>query len=160
MLIHQGDVLEDGTTLEDNNVAENSSIVIILSKTMAPSGETSTPAPKISVTSPPAAVTRALPPAVTEPASVPSATPITHHLHGFIDAYTCGKYGERRKSDCNQNLYVLFNLHLLWICGSQIDDEEYVVIGHVKKVMTQNQIKKFKETCFGPWLDLEYVGKD
>jgi len=32
MLIHQGKVLKDGTTLEENKVAENSFIVIMLSK--------------------------------------------------------------------------------------------------------------------------------
>jgi len=32
MLIHQGKVLKDGTTLEENKVAENSFIVIMLTK--------------------------------------------------------------------------------------------------------------------------------
>lgn len=32
MLIHQGKVLKDATTLEENQVAENSFIVIMLSK--------------------------------------------------------------------------------------------------------------------------------
>ena len=32
MLIHQGKVLKDGTTLEENKVAENSFIVVMLSK--------------------------------------------------------------------------------------------------------------------------------
>lgn len=32
MLIHQGKVLKDGTTLEENKVAEDSFIVIMLSK--------------------------------------------------------------------------------------------------------------------------------
>lgn len=32
MLIHQGKVLKDGTTLEENSVAENSFLVIMLSK--------------------------------------------------------------------------------------------------------------------------------
>ncbi|KAI3791379.1 hypothetical protein L2E82_05147 [Cichorium intybus] len=44
MLIHQGKVLKDPTTLEENKVAENSFIVILLSKTKAPSGEASTAA--------------------------------------------------------------------------------------------------------------------
>lgn len=34
MLIHQGKVLKDETTLEENQVAENSFIVIMLSKVM------------------------------------------------------------------------------------------------------------------------------
>ena len=32
MLIHQGKVLKDGTTLEENKVAENSFVVIMLTK--------------------------------------------------------------------------------------------------------------------------------
>lgn len=34
MLIHQGKILSDGSTLEENNVVENSFIVIMLSKVM------------------------------------------------------------------------------------------------------------------------------
>ncbi|XP_071692060.1 ubiquitin receptor RAD23d-like [Rutidosis leptorrhynchoides] len=83
MLIHQGKVLKDGTTLEENKVAENSFIVIMLSKTKAPAGETSSTAtapkaPQTSVTPPAPAATQAPPPAVTQPASVPSATPATN----------------------------------------------------------------------------------
>ncbi|KAE9611787.1 hypothetical protein Lal_00011676 [Lupinus albus] len=39
MLIHQGKVLKDATTLEENKVAENSFIVIMLSKSRSTSGE-------------------------------------------------------------------------------------------------------------------------
>ncbi|KAM6589145.1 hypothetical protein CsatA_011750 [Cannabis sativa] len=42
MLIHQGKVLKDGTTLEENKVAENSFVVIMLTKTKSSSGEGST----------------------------------------------------------------------------------------------------------------------
>ncbi|XP_061375125.1 ubiquitin receptor RAD23d-like [Gastrolobium bilobum] len=42
MLIHQGKVLKDGTTLEENEINENSFIVIMLSKTKSSSGEGST----------------------------------------------------------------------------------------------------------------------
>ncbi|XP_019462363.1 PREDICTED: ubiquitin receptor RAD23d-like isoform X4 [Lupinus angustifolius] len=42
MLIHQGKVLKDGTTLEENKVAENTFIVIMLSKTTSSTGEGST----------------------------------------------------------------------------------------------------------------------
>lgn len=41
MLIHQGKVLKDSTTLEENKVAENSFIVIMLTKNKSPSGGTS-----------------------------------------------------------------------------------------------------------------------
>lgn len=34
MLIHQGKVLKDGTTLEENKVAENSFVVIMLTKVL------------------------------------------------------------------------------------------------------------------------------
>ncbi|KAI3811918.1 hypothetical protein L1987_16614 [Smallanthus sonchifolius] len=80
MLIHQGKVLKDATTLEENKVAESSFIVIMLSKSKVPSGQTSTAAtapkaPQTSATPPAPAVTQSPPPAVTQPASVPSATP-------------------------------------------------------------------------------------
>ncbi|XP_024993557.1 ubiquitin receptor RAD23d-like [Cynara cardunculus var. scolymus] len=83
MLIHQGKVLKDTTTLEENKVAESSFIVIMLSKTKAPSGEASTAAtaPKAPQTSaapvaPPA--TQAPSPAVvTQPPSVPPAIPVS-----------------------------------------------------------------------------------
>ncbi|PWA44714.1 hypothetical protein CTI12_AA524280 [Artemisia annua] len=81
MLIHQGKVLKDTTTLEENKVADSSFIVIMLSKSKAaPSGEASTTAPKAPQTSaaapaPAPAATQAPAPAVTQPVSVPSATP-------------------------------------------------------------------------------------
>ncbi|KAJ8564722.1 hypothetical protein K7X08_001182 [Anisodus acutangulus] len=39
MLIHQGKVLKDGTTLEENKVAENNFIVVMLTKSRSSSGE-------------------------------------------------------------------------------------------------------------------------
>ncbi|MCD7462149.1 Ubiquitin receptor RAD23c, partial [Datura stramonium] len=39
MLIHQGKVLKDGTTLEENKVAENNFIVVMLTKSKSSSGE-------------------------------------------------------------------------------------------------------------------------
>ncbi|KAI3825211.1 hypothetical protein L1987_06689 [Smallanthus sonchifolius] len=75
MLIHQGKVLKDATTLEENKVSENSFIVIMLSKSKVPSGQTSITetASKTSAGSPAPAVAQAPPPAVTQPAVVPSA---------------------------------------------------------------------------------------
>ncbi|KAI3729509.1 hypothetical protein L6452_18169 [Arctium lappa] len=80
MLIHQGKVLKDTTTLEENKVAENSFIVIMLSKTKAPSGEASTAAtapkaPQTSAAPVAPAATQAPPAVVTQPPSVPPATP-------------------------------------------------------------------------------------
>nr|XP_009791275.1 PREDICTED: ubiquitin receptor RAD23c-like isoform X2 [Nicotiana sylvestris] len=69
MLIHQGKVLKDGTTLEENKVAENNFIVIMLTKVP----QSSTPAPS----STPASTTAQVPvasPAPT-PAPAPSAVP-------------------------------------------------------------------------------------
>ncbi|KAL5581955.1 hypothetical protein UlMin_014397 [Ulmus minor] len=66
MLIHQGKVLKDTTTLEENNVAENSFIVIMLTKSkVPPSGPSSTSS---------AATTQAQPASVSPPAS---STPTT-----------------------------------------------------------------------------------
>ncbi|XP_075089459.1 ubiquitin receptor RAD23d-like [Nicotiana tabacum] len=87
MLIHQGKVLKDGTTLEENKVAENNFIVIMLTKSKSSPGEgsatsaaptakvpqSSTPAPS----STPASTTAQVPvasPAPT-PAPAPSAVP-------------------------------------------------------------------------------------
>nr|GEX08659.1 ubiquitin receptor RAD23d-like [Tanacetum cinerariifolium]GEZ07757.1 ubiquitin receptor RAD23d-like [Tanacetum cinerariifolium] len=83
MLIHQGKVLKDGTTLEENKVAENSFIVIMLSKSKSSAGEASTAAaapkaPQTSTTPPaptPVAAPTPPPATVTPPASVPLSTP-------------------------------------------------------------------------------------
>nr|CAA72741.1 RAD23, isoform I [Daucus carota] len=82
MLIYQGKVLKDGTTLLENNVAENSFIVIMLSKSKSPSGEGSTTstaaAPKAPQTSAPPSVPApavSQPPASTLPVPAPSPAP-------------------------------------------------------------------------------------
>ncbi|XP_022945311.1 ubiquitin receptor RAD23d-like isoform X1 [Cucurbita moschata] len=66
MLIHQGKVLKDGTTLDENKVAENSFIVIMLTKNKSSSGGTSS-------TTQAAPVSKA--PQNTAPA--PAATPVS-----------------------------------------------------------------------------------
>ncbi|KAG1330550.1 ubiquitin receptor RAD23d [Cocos nucifera] len=84
MLIHQGKILKDDTTLQDNKVAENSFIVIMLTKTKGSSSGASTasttPAsqalPSSTVTpnaSAPAPTPAAAPPATLAP--VPAITP-------------------------------------------------------------------------------------
>ncbi|XP_057734606.1 ubiquitin receptor RAD23d-like [Arachis stenosperma] len=67
MLIHQGKVLKDDTTLEDNKVAENSFVVIMLSKSKVSSGEAST-------ASPASAKQAAEPTSSLPPTSLPSST--------------------------------------------------------------------------------------
>ncbi|KAL6190293.1 hypothetical protein ACLB2K_036691 [Fragaria x ananassa] len=98
MLIHQGKVLKDDTTLEENKVLENSFVVIMLTKskssssegssastattTKSPQPSTPSPAPTVTSTTPqahvltPASVTTpvSVPLAATEPASV--TTPV------------------------------------------------------------------------------------
>ncbi|KAJ0988649.1 hypothetical protein J5N97_007005 [Dioscorea zingiberensis] len=66
MLIHQGKILKDDTTLQDNKVSENSFIVVMLSKPKGSSSGTSstTTAPKTQVQTPPLA-----------PAPTPTPTP-------------------------------------------------------------------------------------
>ncbi|KAF3527138.1 hypothetical protein F2Q69_00048480 [Brassica cretica] len=74
MLIHQGKVLKDETTLEENNVVENSFIVIMLSKAKVSSSGASTasaPAPAPSATQAQPAQTVATPQVATPTASVP-----------------------------------------------------------------------------------------
>ncbi|KAK4792594.1 hypothetical protein SAY86_023029 [Trapa natans] len=75
VLIHQGKVLSDGSTLEENKVAENSFIVVMLSKAKTPSGEGSTTSAASTTKAPQTSVApAAAPPA---PAPLPaSATPV------------------------------------------------------------------------------------
>ncbi|KAG6501093.1 ubiquitin receptor RAD23d-like isoform X1 [Zingiber officinale] len=95
MLIHQGKILKDNTTLDENKVAENSFIVIMLSKTKpSSSGASSTakapasqaPAAPVPAVSPSQTSETTLPPTSaslpvqineTTPASVPAAVTIT-----------------------------------------------------------------------------------
>ncbi|CAI9752996.1 unnamed protein product [Fraxinus pennsylvanica] len=89
MLIHQGKVLKDETTLEENKVAEKSFIVIMLSKNKASSSAaatastaplstnqpaSNTPPPAQSVTASPTPASTLAPPQST-PESVPAAAP-------------------------------------------------------------------------------------
>ncbi|XP_068332783.1 ubiquitin receptor RAD23c-like isoform X1 [Pyrus communis] len=91
MLIHQGKVLKDDTTLDENKVAENSFVVIMLTKSKSPPGEGSdastaattkapqpsahTGAPTATLTASPApAAASTLPASVATPAPVASAT--------------------------------------------------------------------------------------
>ncbi|KAJ4710532.1 ubiquitin receptor RAD23c-like [Melia azedarach] len=86
MLIYQGKVLKDDTTLEENKVAENSYVVIMLTKNKKSSGEGSTtstaPATKAPQTSAPTAAPTPAPapqtsvPTSAAPASVPSSAPV------------------------------------------------------------------------------------
>ncbi|KAJ9173071.1 hypothetical protein P3X46_016245 [Hevea brasiliensis] len=78
MLIHQGKVLKDGTTLEESKVAENSFIVVMLSKSKVSSGGTSTasaapPSQAQPASSLPSSATR---PSTTTQASAPTAAPL------------------------------------------------------------------------------------
>jgi UV excision repair protein RAD23 len=96
-LIHQGNVLKDGTTLEENKVVENSFIVIMLSKTKSTSGEgssstTSTaPTAKAPGTSAPPPASTAPPPASTPtpaaPSPLPEAAPVSTIPAGSADVY-------------------------------------------------------------------------
>ncbi|KZV35644.1 hypothetical protein F511_31024 [Dorcoceras hygrometricum] len=100
MLIHQGKVLKDDTTLEENKVAEKSFVVIMLSKNKASSSGASTtsaaPASTVqpaSNTPPPTQPTAAAPtPAITvaPPQSAPESSPVpapTTSLDSVTDVY-------------------------------------------------------------------------
>ncbi|CAK9159480.1 unnamed protein product [Ilex paraguariensis] len=73
MLIHQGKVLKDGTTLEENQVAENSFVVIMLTKSKSSSSEGSTastaPTTKAPQTSSPIPTSTSTPTASPAPAA-------------------------------------------------------------------------------------------
>ncbi|CAN1181368.1 Ubiquitin receptor RAD23c [Linum perenne] len=87
MLIHQGKVLKDNTTLDENKVAENSFIVVMLSKSKSSSGEGSTAstakAPQTSTPSATAPQTGA--PLSTAP-QAPVATPLAAPAPASIPA--------------------------------------------------------------------------
>ncbi|XP_042457202.1 ubiquitin receptor RAD23d-like isoform X2 [Zingiber officinale] len=68
MLIHQGKILKDNTTLDENKVSENSFLVIMLSKTKASSSGAS------STTKAPANQTPAVPTPVVSPSQTPETT--------------------------------------------------------------------------------------
>ncbi|KAH7683452.1 UV excision repair protein Rad23 protein [Dioscorea alata] len=79
MLIHQGKVLKDDTTLQDNKVSENSFIVVMLSKPKGSSSGTSSTntVPKSQVQAPapaPAPAPAAVPAPAPAPAPAPSVT--------------------------------------------------------------------------------------
>ncbi|KAF2313766.1 hypothetical protein GH714_013288 [Hevea brasiliensis] len=78
MLIHQGKVLKDGTTLEENKVAENSFIVIMLSKSkVSSSGASTASAAPPSQAQPASSLpTSATQPATTTQAPAPTAAPL------------------------------------------------------------------------------------
>ncbi|KAK1412071.1 hypothetical protein QVD17_33032 [Tagetes erecta] len=91
MLIYQGKVLKDGTTMEENKVAENSFIVIMLSKTKSAPAEASTAAavPKVPQTSAaadptPVAAPPPPPPATVTPSSTPATNPSSGNVYGDV----------------------------------------------------------------------------
>uniref|UniRef100_A0A6N2N150 Ubiquitin receptor RAD23 n=3 Tax=Salix viminalis TaxID=40686 RepID=A0A6N2N150_SALVM len=103
MLIHQGKVLKDDTTLGENKVAENSFVVIMLSKTKSSSGEGSNasaaPPPKAPTTSAPmstappsSTVTSASPTSVPSPAPTPAPAPAP--VSSVISASESDVYGQ------------------------------------------------------------------
>ncbi|XP_009399730.2 ubiquitin receptor RAD23d-like isoform X2 [Musa acuminata AAA Group] len=72
MLIHQGKILKDDTTLDENKVFENSFLVIMLSKTKGSSSGAST-TEKVPLSQAPPAITA--PPVPSVPVSAPSQVP-------------------------------------------------------------------------------------
>ncbi|XP_024975042.1 ubiquitin receptor RAD23d-like isoform X2 [Cynara cardunculus var. scolymus] len=85
MLIHQGKVLKDATTLEENKVAENSFIVIMLSKSKSSaSGSSTTVAAPANVAQPASAVAPSTQPSqVSQPA--PTVAPSESSLQSIHD---------------------------------------------------------------------------
>ncbi|KAG6524513.1 hypothetical protein ZIOFF_014425 [Zingiber officinale] len=81
MLIHQGKILKDNTTLDENKVSENSFLVIMLSKTKASSSGAS------STTKAPANQTPAVPTPVVSPSQTPETTlPINSEADAYDQA--------------------------------------------------------------------------
>lgn len=75
MLIHQGKVLKDGTTLEENKVAENNFVVVMITKSKSSSGEGSASSTATTKTIAPASSTSASTAPVPTPAPASAPTP-------------------------------------------------------------------------------------
>ncbi|XP_051149052.1 ubiquitin receptor RAD23c-like [Andrographis paniculata] len=75
MLIHQGKVLKDGTTLEENKVADNSFVVVMMTKNKGSSGESSTTSSAPPVKAPQTNVSPAPSPASSVAAAAPAPVP-------------------------------------------------------------------------------------
>ncbi|CAK7344385.1 unnamed protein product [Dovyalis caffra] len=89
MLIYQGKVLKDDTTLDENKVAESSFIVVMLSKSKVSSGGPSTaPAAPVAPAAPPSQAQPAssLPSNVTQP-SITSQAPVPAAAFSDTDVY-------------------------------------------------------------------------
>ncbi|KAJ0634183.1 putative Ubiquitin-like domain-containing protein [Helianthus annuus] len=74
MLIHQGKVLKDGTTMEENKVAENSFIVIMLSKNKSSPGAGASSAATVPKATETSSATAPTPTPVAAPPPPPPAT--------------------------------------------------------------------------------------
>ncbi|XP_073109900.1 ubiquitin receptor RAD23c isoform X4 [Elaeis guineensis] len=74
MLIHQGKILKDDTTMNDNKVSENNFIIIMLSKTKGSTSGASTTTSAPANQAPP---TNTVPPVPSTPASAPPHAPAT-----------------------------------------------------------------------------------
>ncbi|KMZ74891.1 Ubiquitin receptor RAD23c [Zostera marina] len=76
MLIHQGNILKDPTTLLENNIADSSFVVIMLSKKPTPASSTPTPAPVQTPAPAQMPVQTPAPAPVQIPVPVPVQTPV------------------------------------------------------------------------------------
>ncbi|XP_010263555.1 PREDICTED: ubiquitin receptor RAD23c-like isoform X2 [Nelumbo nucifera] len=104
MLIHQGKVLKDATTLDENKVSENSFLVIMLTKNKGSSGGTSTasaaPTSQTPQTSAAAPTTTPQPPVATSaplpsaPAPAPAPTPVAAALSATTVSTETDAYGQ------------------------------------------------------------------
>lgn len=76
MLIHQGKVLKDDTTLEENKVAESSFVVLMLSKTKASSSGPTPPAAPSNTPQPASNTSQPTPPVTAAPSPAPPVAPV------------------------------------------------------------------------------------
>ncbi|KAF9593173.1 hypothetical protein IFM89_020469 [Coptis chinensis] len=103
MLIHQGKVLKDGTSLGENNVSENNFLVIMLTKNKVSSGGASTTAATTSnpaTPAPPSVPPQSPVTTATPPPSVPEPTPAaaTPAPAATVAASTEDVYGQAASS--------------------------------------------------------------
>ncbi|XP_042022175.1 ubiquitin receptor RAD23d-like [Salvia splendens] len=96
MIIYQGEVLKDGTTLEENKVAESSFVVVMLAKTKVSPGEGSTTssAPTIKEPQTSAAPTSAPVSNTPQPPSEVAAAPVAASAPASAASEVAAVYGE------------------------------------------------------------------
>ncbi|XP_058107937.1 ubiquitin receptor RAD23c-like isoform X2 [Magnolia sinica] len=126
MLIHQGKVLKDPTTLEENSVSENSFLVIMLTKApVIGSSPPNTSTPASTMPEAPTA-TLALPPSLAAPAPTPTATTSPTSTTAAAPSTEHDVYGQAASNLVAGNNFEEAIQHILDIGGGTWDRDTVV----------------------------------